>query len=173
MQLDVDVSPPASAIHRHCKLLATILSSLTYTSWDMNYFIVWILVQWRTDGLTESDAYEPIVHKHRCAQKQYSLFGSLVPHGGHMCIMYVDCSMLCLYVKKLNGQHVCTGRGPELTLWKVRLPWTTELAAWWNAEMETQSSVLTTIHEQYALNFSHHATFFTEINRGCPFMLEV
>ncbi len=36
----------------------------------MNYFLVsWILVKWQTDGLTESDAYEPTVHKHRYAPK--------------------------------------------------------------------------------------------------------
>ena len=36
----------------------------------MNYFLVWILVHWRTDGRThtESDAYEPTMHRHRCAQ---------------------------------------------------------------------------------------------------------
>ena len=41
--------------------------------WDMNYFLVWILVQWQTDGRTESDAYEPNVQKHRCAKKFYEI----------------------------------------------------------------------------------------------------
>ncbi len=40
---------------------------------DMNYFLVLIFGQvtsgGQTDGRTESDAYEPIVRMHRCAQK--------------------------------------------------------------------------------------------------------
>ncbi len=39
----------------------------------MNYFLVLSFGQvtsdGRTDGRTESDAYEPTVHMHRCAQK--------------------------------------------------------------------------------------------------------
>ncbi len=44
-----------------------------YAFWDMNYFLIWILVKSktdrRTDGRMQSDAYEPTVHMHRCAKK--------------------------------------------------------------------------------------------------------
>ncbi len=61
---------------------SVLVEDLPYTNTDgpiaygnqTHYFLVWILVQWRTDrqtdGQTESDAYEPTVHKHRCAQKK-------------------------------------------------------------------------------------------------------
>ncbi len=42
-----------------------------YTFRDMNFFLVWIIVKLHTDGQTESDAYEPTVHKRRWAQKVF------------------------------------------------------------------------------------------------------
>ncbi len=35
----------------------------------VNFFLVWILVKSQTDRQTQSNAYEPTVHTHRCAQK--------------------------------------------------------------------------------------------------------
>ncbi len=34
-------------------LAITCKCTIPYTSWDMNYFLVWILVQWRTDRRTD------------------------------------------------------------------------------------------------------------------------
>ncbi len=92
-QLDVEVSTPAKdfrydlQLAKSCRLatsphilewpgslfiVAKFQVGRYYTFWDMNYSLVWILVESQTDrqtdGQTESDAHEPTVHKHRCAQ---------------------------------------------------------------------------------------------------------
>ncbi len=87
MQLDVDVSPPASAIHRYwcnwemasncLQMYHTVCYACTYTSWDLGDFLMRVYelfsslnfcltdlrMHRQTDGLTdrqrESDAYEP------------------------------------------------------------------------------------------------------------------
>ncbi len=57
-----------------CKVIKVLTTSSDMNFGEvMNYFLVWILVKWQTsrqtDIQTESDAYEPTVHMHRCAKK--------------------------------------------------------------------------------------------------------
>ncbi len=88
MQLDVKESTPASDVTYWFHSRIAIISSHhviicpsepclanCQACQDKNYFLVLSfgqvgLVKWhQTDGQAERDAYEPTVHKHRCAQK--------------------------------------------------------------------------------------------------------
>ncbi len=66
----------ACLFSKHCGLCLFLKYASIYHGcafWDMNYFLVLgfgqVTPDGRTDRRTESDAYEPTVHKHRCAQK--------------------------------------------------------------------------------------------------------
>ncbi len=65
MQLDVEVSPPANIWNLSSQDSTSPLWKLIDTFRYINFFLVKSV---QTDGRTESDAYEPTVHKHRWAQ---------------------------------------------------------------------------------------------------------
>ena len=80
-QLDVDLSPPGSAIHCHrvnckwpviaCKLWPSFkwLASNLQEIWIIFWSEFWSSLNfWSSNKQTESDAYEPTMHMHRCAQ---------------------------------------------------------------------------------------------------------
>ena len=66
------------------------------TFWDINFFLVWFLVQSHTDRQTQSDAYEPTVHMQRWAQKMWKRIGIIGMYG--YCSMTFAKGMLGIYL---------------------------------------------------------------------------
>ena len=71
MQLDVEMSPPANVLHLNFQGSSTSLGKLIDIAPRFSRY--WYEFFSSPDRQTESDAYEPIVHKHRWAEKWSNL----------------------------------------------------------------------------------------------------